>query len=376
MMMHFTSTHFAFTAPALRRVRRLAGLLIGITALACHDGGTAPPSVDEHFWALDLNVHAVNLSTVAPYDTIQLVTVARDGTGAAIPDGVRVTFRSSDSTTIVVDSTGRVTAVQPTSGSPVVITVNVTSRGTTRRDTVFVQAENVAPPPRPAQLQLALPPGTPPIIPTRGADYLKNFLFLHSRSVVLTTQVTDSSGADVSGLFVDYRSSDPRIATVDSIGRVTATKPGPVTIFATTSAYGVVVRDSLELTFIPSRLAGFEILSKTPVNSTTPVAYFSPGPLTVSAGATVFWINRSGLSVDVTFDDSTAVTAVPDSVNTLALFGFPSGASGGNIPALPVSDATSFFNAPFETRYFPTPGTYTFRSKLYPAAVDTLIVVP
>ena len=93
-------------------------------------------------------------------------------------------------------------------------------------------------------------------------------------------------------------------------------------------------------------------VSRTPVNSTTPVLAFDPGTLTVGVGASVFFFNNSvDQAIDVVFDDPTNVGESPL---------FPSGT--GNIAPF---TADPVFGPMAAARAFFVPGTYTYHSALY-----------
>ena len=162
---------------------------------------------------------------------------------------------------------------------------------------------------------------------------------------------TDSSGTAIDFLPAYFSSSDPTVATVDPVmGFVTGLRPGTVKIRASTMAYGVRLRDSLELTITDPIIGAVNAVERTPVGSTTPVLVFDPQTLTVGVGATVFFETTSTLTTDVVFDDPTNVTESPL---------FPSGV--GNIPPFH-ADPGSLAGA---ARAFFTPGTYTYHSTLY-----------
>jgi plastocyanin len=77
-------------------------------------------------------------------------------------------------------------------------------------------------------------------------------------------------------------------------------------------------------------------------------ATFSPTTLTVARGATVTWVNNSGVTHNVTFDTPGPVT-------------------GGNI---------SDFSGGTQSRTFPTAGTYHFICSIHGPTMSGTLTVP
>jgi hypothetical protein len=194
-------------------------------------------------------------------------------------------------------------------------------------------------------------------------------------TATISATVTDAFGSPVTAPIALW-SSNPAIATIDANGNLRGKRPGPVTIYASLTAYGVTRTDSLPLVMFPSQIAGVTILSRKPVGSDTPVPYLQPGTVTVSQYAVVSWTNNFGSPLGVVFDDSTNVGAVPDSVNFLKLLGYTDvGVTGGNIASLSVGTPGTIGSGA-DVRYFPHPGTYTFHIREFPDVSGTLTVVP
>jgi plastocyanin len=153
----------------------------------------------------------------------------------------------------------------------------------------------------------------------------------------MTVHVENEDGMYNPDLLVYYSTNDVTRAGIDRFwAYLDARKPGPVMVYAQTTAYGVTYIDSTEITITYPIEAMVMIYPSTDIPTSDP--YFIAPILTIQRGGTVYWINSSQREIDVTFTDSTHV-------------------DGGNIAAVPVDGA--------EGRTFPTPGTYDYRSVKY-----------
>jgi plastocyanin len=214
---------------------------------------------------------------------------------------------------------------------------------------------------------------------------------------VYATNTSGNSATDtvcnVTGcpLLVAFSSSDRAIAGIDGHdGRIDPQRPGVVTFYATTYAYGVVWQDSLPFIITWPSLLMVQSIWTTPVDSKTPVLAYSPAIAIVSVGAHVAWLtagkgndpNPPGDSVDVVFDDPSTVQS------SCGVFGvtlycelFPDDGDGGNIApffpdtaALRAGDVLGYYGSLSRARTFPVEGTYTYHSRRYPSATGKIIV--
>jgi plastocyanin len=319
------------------RVRAIAALLGVAGTMGCGSDYVAPATPTEPsrlFAGLVLDHHAIVLSASAPRNTIRLTPTPMSATGAPLSGLPAATYSLSDSAAVAITADGTVTALASASG--VMVIASVSAGNFTARDTAYVTVTDL---PAPATFSIQLFPGDPGTVPAQDA-----FNFFNHKP--LAVQATDEGGAPIDAIPAHFSSSDPSIATVDPVtGLVTGIRPGTVKIRASTTVYGVSFRDSVVLTVTPPLIGGVNAVERTPVGSTTPVLAFDPQTLTVSAGATVIFVNQSAdLMIDVVFDDPTNVLESPL---------IPNGA--GDI-------------APFTaiaTRAFFVPGTYTYHSTLF-----------
>src|ERR1041385_5766589 len=86
---------------------------LGWSVFACGGDVVAPkpaPDPSHLYWALTLDHHAITLSTVAPYDTLQLVPTARAATGDPLPFAGAVIYTTSDPLSVEVSANGQLRA--------------------------------------------------------------------------------------------------------------------------------------------------------------------------------------------------------------------------------------------------------------------------
>jgi hypothetical protein len=121
----------------------------------------------------------------------------------------------------------------------------------------------------------------------------------------------------------------------------------------------------------------------TPVASKTPVLAFSPVTIIVGVGAHVQWgdQNLPVDSIDVVFDDPTAVEPSCWFINGSYNCSFFPATGGGNIApffpdtaALTSGDVLAYVGSRMRARTFPIAGTYPYHSRRYPSAHGKVIV--
>lgn len=368
---------------------------VGGLALGCSGDTTGPTplSPTQTYWVLRLNYHAVNMATVAPYNTVQLTATPLNTVGDSLPGLGSATYTAADSS-VTVSPTGLVTARYTTPGTFVVATLQNPKRNLTNADTVFIQVTDTVPqhplatfsiqPPSGDSAKRAIDfnPGGTVFWPVSAADAVGD--------IMCTSSVNFYGGYQPTcALQVYFTSSDPTVASIGRTdGSLTLRRPGHVTFYATTMAYGVTKRDSLPFVIGWPMGAVISSLWITPVAGLTPVLSFSPPKIEVGIGADVRWPNQfggptPGDSVDVVFDDSTAVQpgcgvffGEVQNCNSLTP---PTG--GGNIPpfapdtaARSAGDFVTYFHSIIRGRTFPIAGTYTYHSRRYPSATGKIVV--
>jgi len=300
----------------------LAGLLVG-----CGSDVVAPtpaPDPSQLFWGVTLDHRAVTLSTIAPYDTIQLTATPRTALGTAFPGSPTVVFSSTNLLDVQVSPTGLVRGLAPGDGTTVIATVTVGN--VTHADTAIV---NVTATPTPPVLgRFSIHP-IPPDSAKRGAT-----LFPYPWSV----DAVDTSGNPIPDLAAACTSSDPTVLTVvPGCGLIFAESPGHVVITASATAYGVTKADTLDFTVGEWLFAAVFITQ----------GAGSLRAATIATSGIVFWINQTNEPIDITFDDSTDV-------------------AGGNIAGLAPGSS--------DIRAFPVPGTFTYHSAAAQASGAIIVV--
>jgi hypothetical protein len=358
--------------------------------------------VNDPYGALRLNVHTVTLSTIAPYDTVQLVATPSTVSGAAFATTAVPTFTTKD-TSLTVSATGLVRAHSVTStntGTFVIATLTDSEHQVTHADTVYIVVTNTTPPTSLAAFDIKQTPGDSAKIGvyTSQVAYLQDTLFL----VATGEDGSDLRPALASALAVRFTSSDPTVASVTTtvlpkrpthpvaevVGLVKGLQPGKVTITVSTAYYGVTKTDSIALT-IGNPAIAVVYANTVPSSEGQYILTFVPNNITVGIGGTVLFAQSFGqasIPMDVVFDDTTAAQPSPLPIAvTQALNG------AGNIGPLPppfLITPTSFSLNPDcasdgyltilcqAVRSFPRAGTYHYHSALYGSTGTIIVAAP
>lgn len=290
---------------AWRRWGRMAGVgvLMASTAYCGHDNSVAARTDPAtFFWSLTASDRAVAL---AVGETLQVSATPRYSSGAAIPDLPAPTFTSQDPGTVSVDANGVIHALNVTGGVQVVASLQ--SQGITHHDTITVVVTSTATP----VATFSIHPPDSAVVATG------NVLFFNPI-------IRDADGNDLFGIPVSIQTTDSsRIG--QSFGLWFTQGVGPVSVIATTNAYGVRLKDS-----VAYRIT-YPVFGSVTIDSAT--SAFTPPGVKIAAYGTVTWTNASSTSASVTFDDPTHV-------------------DGGNIATIAPGESAS--------RTFPTAGTYTY----------------
>ncbi|HEX6536975.1 MAG TPA: hypothetical protein VF041_20485 [Gemmatimonadaceae bacterium] len=336
---------------------RLACLAALAAALGCGGDAFAPSPVRtgaQLFWALTLDQHAINLSTVAPYNTVRLTATPTTSTGAVMTNVPAPTYRSGDPERLEVSQDGSLRATGSGDGIPVIAELSVGNLK--HADTALVNITTDPPPPPPETFSIHPLPGDSAIW---EANRLEDFTMYGPRMIV----PHDADGNPIFGLAMYFASSDTTVARIDRLtGMMDGLRPGHVMISVSTTAYGVVKADTVEYTItMPAAMAVFA----TPSNPEAPDAdiTFQPKSVTVTAGGTVLFVRGIFSPIEITFDDTTNVAEDH-------LFCY---CGSGNIPTFGGDTLDPFTNG-IRARSFPVPGTYVFHTSALTGATGTIVV--
>jgi plastocyanin len=182
----------------------------------------------------------------------------------------------------------------------------------------------------------------------------------------LVVQATDSAGTSIPGLAIACSASDPTVASVEC-SQISGLRPGRVLLYATATAYGVTLVDTLPFTITNPLRGDVTIAMRSTGLGGAPHPVFEPSEITIAPGGAVVWANSTGQPVDVTFDDPTNVTeratvrcilgtADPGGTGDIPAFGDTTTAKVGNVPVPSAANCRS--------RRFPAPGVYPYYSPL------------
>lgn len=287
--------------------RRSGGVSLGLlvcaaTLVGCSSDATDPVSVpaQQLYWALHVNWPAINLALTAPYNTMQLSATPVSASGAALATDSAVHYKTLDST-VTVSSTGLLTARYLTDRTTVVASLAV--NGVTLTDTAWVRV--TADP-------LASPMATFSMQPTPdGLDSAKISLDAYYNVnqyngnipviVTLQDQETICHVYDIGcQILIDFQSSDPSVATLDSRwGYLEALRPGHVTFYASTYAYGVGKRDSLP--FVIGYSNRWFAAAQLTAGSDNPLLYYAQSSYNLGVGGWIGVSNGTSDTLVVTF---------------------------------------------------------------------------
>ncbi len=199
------STSDASVAPveASGQVKAAANGNATITATAGAASGTATVTVAQEVRAVAVTPAA---DTMVTGDTLRLSAEARDANGHAVAVAA-LEWASSETSVVVVDETGLVTAVAAGAAE-----ITATFSGVTGSAALTVAA--------PVPATVALTPDTVAFTAI-------------GQTAQLAAEVRDQAGRVMADVPVSWTSADATIATVDSVGLVTAVVDGSATITAT-----------------------------------------------------------------------------------------------------------------------------------------------
>ncbi len=334
-------------------------VLIGMV-IACSDYSVVAPTnnTEEFYWELNANHKAVLLSMEQPYNAIQLEAKPYTIHGNellvdTLQDPVHIAWESSDTSTVHVTQTGLITAKKAATKVNVYVTVSVGQ--ITHQDTIWVGVTQNAP----SQLDSLI------VFAPAGEDKVSA-----GGTLQLSVMAKLQNSQLVSDVPVSYRVSDRWLATFkQTAGLLYGTVPDDsVFVIATTTVYGVTMKDSIFLyTGWPVRQVSraFSLESQMGNNNTV---IFVPRVVDYKggAGSTFRWENMTGyapkntagfshsggMKIDVIFDN-------PELAEPFSAFLPPPYNEVGNILQLPY-DTTRVDGQPVAYRKFTQPGDHYY----------------
>jgi hypothetical protein len=335
---------------SLRTARSiLSSSLLAMLAAGC--GGdpavTPPPTGDPTtmFWQLTLDTRAATVSTVAPYDTIRITATPRTISGSPITDLAPPTYTSMDLDHAFVDPDGLVHAVAV--GDQILIVASLEEGNILHQDTLVLNITDASPPPTLATFT---------IHPDAG-DSAKT---AESANSNLNPRAFDEAGDPISDVSVYFVSSDPTIATVDrASGFLAPERPGHLSIYATTTVYGVTKTDTLPYTIGVPLILVMRIAPLRQSDGHT-IGGFIPAQVTLGVGAKIFFQNDGAPNTDITFDDPTNVGEDDEDCPS-----FESFCGTGDIPAFGLEPGDDTGLTALRARKFHVAGSYPFHSTLW-----------
>jgi hypothetical protein len=355
--------------------------------------GPAPLAAEQLPWTVQLNHHAVTLSTVSPNDTVQLEVVPRNADGSPLLNGTTVKYRVvNNDTSVALDSSGFVRAHSVKASVLVIASTQV--KGMTFLDTARIRVTTDPNPRRLDRIQMTRSAGMAETLHRCNADDAQD---PRIPAFAVTAVLQDEFGTPITGLPVRYWSSDPSLLQVNGTnGRLTIPcKAGmdSVKIYASATVYGVRKTDSLTFRLRPPLVTKVLIGQRTVVVNRAPQmeAFFNGATVTIDRGGYVVWFQYpwfpDGLGmtvlpwipIDVVFDQPEAALGTTDSVYSSGVW-IPPSDDSGNISAFAQDTTLSFFSTEallsrMRVRRFTTPGTYQYRSAIFGTS-GKIIVTP
>jgi len=340
----------------------LFGARIGCAAiLSISLGCGEPPAVTTPktdgstlFWSLQLDQHALNLSTVSPYDTVRILATPLNSAGQAMTNEHAVTYVTGDPARVQVDSTGLVRAIGEGTAIPIVATL--TDGNLTHTDTALV---NIVGDSVPFLLQSFSIHPVPPDSTIWNANDLQTWF---GPKMIIAH---DAQGDTLpSSLAIYFWSSDTTIATIDrSSGALSGKRPGQVTVVSQTDAFGVAKADTIP--FIITMPAFTTVYIAQPYAG-APTVIASPSPIEIAQGGTVAFFDFTLNQLTVTFDDS--ANGAEDELFCHC--------GAGNIPLWGGDTSADWYDLDQRGRSFPVAGTYTYHVAGLGSTTGSIIVDP
>ena len=340
----------------------------GVDPVASYAGPVTDPTL--LYTSLTVDHPAITMSTVAPYDALQLTATPRDALGNPMTGLPAPMYLSSDTTKVRVSADGMVTAVGTVIGVRVIATL--VAGPVSHVDTALIDVTNTATPPKLASLSIQPVAPDSAVWPLFGKFDLAYVIAAISglqKGTTLVPRLVDSAGNPMSVGEMAYTSLDLAIGSADRLGNMNFRKPGQVRIVAQTTAYGISRADTLTATVIMPVAQAAQIYARAdgtpgfftvlPDNSLAEMKdiYLAPSGI-------VAWYNYTPHDIDIVFDDPTNVVQPTVNISNIVVGGFGGQCAAGNtmIPANLDPDPEWGVYSTIRVVQFPVPGVYTYRS--------------
>jgi hypothetical protein len=349
-----------------------------LTALvACSDPtDPIPMNLADQLWDVRIESKAITMSTVAPYDTITLRTIAFNGFGDTITEGLEVQYYPVSDTSMRISDDGVLKVRMPTNAQGTKIVSRVTYKNVTRTDTALVVVTTNATPPYPLDTIVLDAIDGLTGEPTQAILPIYSIV---SVPIAIVSRVL-SNGIPVASVPLSYVSSDESILLVGPwTGEPMAKLAGQARILATTTWYGKTYRTALDVRVVGPLFGEFRIQERIPRGSDTAVFVVSPGSVEVEPGAAISWINESSRPVEIIFDDLASARQLTGQVAQVVdrfclFFGVwcHVGKTSGNVSLIAMDPNNPAGDHVMDMRSFLDPGIYHFQ--VAPGVQGTIII--
>lgn len=316
---------------------------------------------------------AYNLAAVSPHDTVTLKVGAYNMNGERVHAPIE--FHVTNNFAMEIDSAGLLKAKSTASGA--LIRATATIDGVTRRDSAYVTITAAVPAALPERVTFELNPGD-------SAKQGESEQFRRGRPVRVIRE--DANGNNMSALRVGVWQSDKSKAGVTQSGNnatVIPYRPGKITLYISSYAYGRAFFDSLEYMVgwpVTAYLSAYSIV---PGGSREPIVQFHPQRITVGIGACVHWtaaraqIPEPGITAAVEFEDTSGIAPPQNypACNASQLF---ADSNAGNIPAFgwevdQEGGGQMIIGSDIRARVFTKPGLYKYRHPVYNTTAEIYV---
>lgn len=338
----------------------IGGIVVLLAGCKIDEFAAAPILSREQLpFVLYVEQREIEMSTVAPYDTLSINAEVQTVDGIRLDDAV-IRYQSSDSS-LRVSSSGMLTARKAI--NKVTLTITGEANGAAFRETVNVKITNIA---QPDSLQKIR-------IDRAGGD--SNFFAPNEQFFETTLASTglNSQGNPIAGV-LSYWSITPNT----TIARLPRTErgnlqyrgPGEIMVYTTTTYYGRTLYDSIRFIMQPPKYAIVHFRDRIRRADGQQVFYFSPDTVVITAEGIIQFVNEvPGAILDIQFDNP--LSASPGCPFVVFCGGeMPMTGGSGNIAPFKTDSEVFFGNS--RSRRFSHPGTYRYWSAI---SLDTGVIV-